>query len=431
MLASAPMSAVEGNSPKPPPPPTPRRPLAPAWLRHLLFALALAALLLAAAGWCAGGLGKVRILGLEVSARDPLKSTLLFAGLAGLRFLAGLAAPELGLVGFGIALSAGLGEVGLRLLDHPWARAGRLRGLHRPSPTLGWELIPGARGYDATGYHVAINAAGFRDREWAPAKPPGVRRVAVLGDSFMFGMGVEVEATLPRQLEARLGPGHEVMNFGVVGYNVYQCEVTLRDKALGFAPDQVVYAAFFNDTMPPFTPDEARAQMSNPLTQSEPADPRESSLYLANFLKNAHGVLWSARHRHLDQATWLRSVADRQAALTGTAWKDHLTSPAPCPPYEASLTRLRDLCRSAGIPFSVLLIPDISQLGDPAWQGFNRWLARLCQDLAIPFTDATPALEAAGDPTTLYLLPHDAHLSPRGHAIASGVLGSKLLGRVP
>src|SRR5215468_9051645 len=57
----------------------------------------------------------------------------------------------------------------------------------RPDALLGDSLIPGATGWYTQEGHafVAINAAGFRDRDRPLAPPPpGTLRIAVLGDSF-------------------------------------------------------------------------------------------------------------------------------------------------------------------------------------------------------------------------------------------------------
>src|SRR5258708_39969473 len=60
------------------------------------------------------------------------------------------------------------------------------------------------------------NALRFRDAPLGP-KPPGVRRVMVLGDSFTEGQGVKEPDTYPRRLESLLnasGQGRwEVRNF--------------------------------------------------------------------------------------------------------------------------------------------------------------------------------------------------------------------------
>src|SRR5688572_335863 len=48
------------------------------------------------------------------------------------------------------------------------------------------------------------NAAGYRDHERTPAKPPGVRRVVSLGDSFAWGASVEFDDAYPQRLERGL-----------------------------------------------------------------------------------------------------------------------------------------------------------------------------------------------------------------------------------
>ena len=39
--------------------------------------------------------------------------------------------------------------------------------------------------------HTKLNSLGCRDKEWELAKPPGVRRIAFVGDSFTYGWGIE------------------------------------------------------------------------------------------------------------------------------------------------------------------------------------------------------------------------------------------------
>lgn len=76
---------------------------------------------------------------------------------------------------------------------------------------------------------VRTNAYGYRDDEWAPGPRPGVTRVAVVGDSYVFGAGVpEEDGLVDRRLERelqRLAPERrwEVLNVGFPGqgYAVY------------------------------------------------------------------------------------------------------------------------------------------------------------------------------------------------------------------
>jgi lysophospholipase L1-like esterase len=116
---------------------------------------------------------------------------------------------------------------------------------------LPFELRPGARVQAEVEYR--INALGMRGPETTVAKPAGIRRIAVLGDSIAFGYWVAEKDAFPRQLELLLavvrgpGPAVEVLNFGVPGYNLDQEIEVLRSKALAFAPDLVVIAFCLND----------------------------------------------------------------------------------------------------------------------------------------------------------------------------------------
>jgi lysophospholipase L1-like esterase len=94
----------------------------------------------------------------------------------------------------------------------------------------------------------------MRDREYGVAKPPGVTRICVLGDSVAFGFGSRPIAqghTFPALLERRLeaaSPGRiQVLNFAVVGYNAEQETIVLERKALAFEPDLVLLAYVPND----------------------------------------------------------------------------------------------------------------------------------------------------------------------------------------
>jgi lysophospholipase L1-like esterase len=118
-------------------------------------------------------------------------------------------------------------------------------------PGLDYELQPNVSVF-AHGAMVRTNAFGMRDVERTKEKPPGVVRVAALGDSFTFGFGVESEATWPAVLERLLNEGAparrvEVLNFGAGGYSTQDEAVVLRRRALEFAPDVVVLGYVEND----------------------------------------------------------------------------------------------------------------------------------------------------------------------------------------
>lgn len=69
---------------------------------------------------------------------------------------------------------------------------------------------------------------GIRDRELSPQPAPGVTRLAVVGDSFVFGEGVPQDRTLPSQIAKLAGENVECFNGGQVGANTEQEVAMLR-----------------------------------------------------------------------------------------------------------------------------------------------------------------------------------------------------------
>ena len=100
---------------------------------------------------------------------------------------------------------------------------------------------------------VHLNSGGMRDSgEYARERTPGTVRIVGLGDSGMFGWGVEQDEDYLSVLESNLnartgGPKVEVLNFGTPGYNT-QLEIELlKQKALAWSPDIVLFGWCVND----------------------------------------------------------------------------------------------------------------------------------------------------------------------------------------
>ena len=113
------------------------------------------------------------------------------------------------------------------------------------------------KSYQATVYvpeanrmiELRFNRHGFRGPDRPMEKPAGVRRVAVLGDSFVASVGVDEEDTMVARVERMLNSSHpdaewEVMNFGVSGSGLGQELNLYRKLVREFDPD-VVLGAFF------------------------------------------------------------------------------------------------------------------------------------------------------------------------------------------
>lgn len=104
--------------------------------------------------------------------------------------------------------------------------------------------------YSNNGLTITINRWGMRDKDYERVPPPGTYRMAMLGPSSLMGWGVSDGETFEALLEDRLNReqptgsqrNYEILNFGVPGYDPPQ-ELVMFEKALGFAPNAVIYVA--------------------------------------------------------------------------------------------------------------------------------------------------------------------------------------------
>ncbi len=136
-------------------------------------------------------------------------------------------------------------------------------------PHLGWVLAPGWRGrhrnvdFDV-GY--AVNRRGHRGATLEAAAPPGQRRIAYLGDSFTFGMGVDEDATFTEVLNRAGAPGTLHLNFGHPGYSTDQEVLYAEDRVFAFDPDVVVLVVFLgNDLFDNLTSYPLQVEFAKPL----------------------------------------------------------------------------------------------------------------------------------------------------------------------
>jgi hypothetical protein len=173
---------------------------------------------------------------------------------------------------------------GTVLLPHRWSdvaargranleRAAAGQSYLVPDPDLGWTIGPNRQSVDYNREGVAkylaqlglaprrpdaadddgaiyqSSAEGLRSPRagLSFAAMPAKRRIAVVGDSFTFGLEVRYEDTWPRQLERALGPEFQVLNFGVDGYGVDQAFLRYRRDVLAWRPEIVILGVIDDD----------------------------------------------------------------------------------------------------------------------------------------------------------------------------------------
>ncbi|MCB0344535.1 MAG: SGNH/GDSL hydrolase family protein [Bdellovibrionales bacterium] len=134
-----------------------------------------------------------------------------------------------------------------------------LRSLISPHPSdaIIYDLRPNTE-VKFQGVPVRINSCGMRSREIPIAKGEDVFRIAMLGDSYVFGWGVEEDKSFVSMLEQRLNqftggsPRVEVLNFGVPGYSTFQEVAAFNAIGRDFDPDLVLMYFIRNDFGLPF-----------------------------------------------------------------------------------------------------------------------------------------------------------------------------------
>jgi hypothetical protein len=401
------------------------------------------------------------------------------------------------LLALGIVLALGMMEIGFRVVLHrskqlEESRESAFSMLHTSAETLLYRHRPGAHTtytQDEFSVDVSINSHGFRDVERTYDRQDGVFRVFVLGDSFMAALQVEREDALPAQLEARLnadprtaGSGYrfEVLNGGVGGYNTLDEYLLLREEAIRYEPDLVLYAFFENDTVGLIGPERsafgetlyALADESGNLVLGEDGEPQlireplapeevvlpgspppaEAWLIEHSYL---YGFLYPIlqRARPLQRAALNRLRANDRPVF----YEGHYAANPDVPGYPESWTALEQLillmndrAASSGACFGTFAIPDITavypEIARNYYLGFDllgdhwqvdkqeRALEALHTAHAIPLLLLRePLSEAAAEGSDPLYLEVNRHWSAAGHASAADFIYEWLIaeGLVP
>lgn len=314
-------------------------------------------------------------------------------------------------------------EIFLRLWDPPLAKP-KLLQIYRSSPVFGHELTPGVKGAGVLRNTIFINSAGFRDKEYPIEKESEIYRIMVIGDSFTFGMGVNLEDTYVKGIEKLLQNENnnlEVINCGVTGYVMWQNYEVLKRKALPYKPDLVILGIFLNDILqskPPYK-NFSEWKGSN-IFEEKQNNGLKNKLYVRNYIKNLDRK-FKFRNRYRRGHNYLKTIEERKKTVIQSAnWDKIMYGKLEKRRYiefEDTLNKFVKTAKIANCHVLVAYIPDAVQLHDSQGQEINKFIKQICQKRGIPFVDITPKFEMESNPSSLYLFPVDAHTSPKGHKL--------------
>ena len=272
-------------------------------------------------------------------------------------------------------------------------------------------VFPGSVDMTRT-FPYRTNSHGLRDRD-RPAKRPGTRRVLVMGDSYTWGYAVAEDEAYPQVAERLLAgqgrPDIEVINGGIPDYNSRQERQLLAQLMPIYQPDAVFLAYVVNDAEP---------------STAMPVPPEESYRHSRSwFLTEVAERL----NRRLFRRRLLPSAKDNVGSsyLDGfeagsVKWRDS----------REAIREMRDLSAAAGIPFTVLILPDVTQDFDDryAWRTIHDAVGRWGRELDIPTFDLLN--EFRGQDHQTLMVAWDGHPNAEAHRQIATFLVARILEQV-
>ena len=284
-------------------------------------------------------------------------------------------------------------------------------------PRFGWTNLAGYRGDDRVPFEVTINGQGLRGRrDYAQVPPPGVKRIAVFGDSCVFGEEVDDDETVPVYLQEHL-KGVEVLNFGVHGYGLGQMALRLEEEGLGLHPDHVVVVLL--------VPQDLVRTSSDRFSHGKPVfSVVDSELRIGNTpVPTADRQPWL--YRHVFSAAWLwgRPRERQEPASFGGMLQNG----------RALLQRMKSRCDAADAGFTLVQIIvaetlDAMQL-DPGHSAVVDRMRRSVLELDVDTLDLVEYLARAYAIHDQALLAERGHWSPRGNCMIARRIAEHLARR--
>jgi lysophospholipase L1-like esterase len=241
---------------------------------------------------------------------------------------------------------------------------------------------------------IVANHLGFRERE-VPAKNPGRYRIAVVGDSFTWGQGIETGERFSNLLENFLGPQYEVLNFGRPGDNLPE-HLEVLEQALPVSPDFVLLQLYINDFETP--------QMERPRPYSLLPGSLDRTFERSSVLYDLMNQRWAG----VQPSLGIVDTYERYMAR-------NLEDPA-APNSRAAFGQLNEFIertRRAGVACGTVLFPAPDAMGPNGSHypfGYLHDRVRLtCGNQHIQCVDLLPDFSTIHDPRTMWVSPFDAH----------------------
>jgi hypothetical protein len=324
------------------------------------------------------------------------------------------------------------------------ARSDRITpGLTHPDPELGWTLTPGWRGtHEHHDYKAAysINGSGFRgaDARFHPASSP---LIALVGDSFTFGTGVNDGEEFTQVLDREMAHLGRFYNFSVPGFSTDQEVLLIEREVLPFKPRLIVLVVYLaNDLFdnqltaaiqvrrgkPRFVLEGDRLVLTNSPVVNQSAETNQAPTLLQMIAGHDLQAL-SLRQRLEGRFQVFRTVSEllpRRAEDDAAFESQHA---AAVRLFWALVDRLQEKATSAGSQLALATLAGRSYVEAPSSLSatfqdfFRRRLATEAAARRVPFIDVAGQMrERYQESPQPWFYPNEGHLTAQGHqAVAS------------
>ncbi len=313
----------------------------------------------------------------------------------------------------------------------------------------GYRLKPNSKGYYQNQIAADTNSHGHRDNEVTIAKPKGIRRILLLGDSFTVGANVSQMNAYPQVLESLFKkngiPNFQVINAGVGGWDPFQYAQYYQNYGYKFSPDLILIGFFIgNDTYTAVN--DVNQTNTAVLGRRVSREAKQSStiklkvflysqFHIARLLLNK-----GPRKRNFTRKNCL-DFSSQYLAIQKQRLQNHMklsdSTKAFMKNTMSQITRIKKLADERSTPIKIILIPDENQINsglqrtlfsDQKQNSFDFEMPQSellidFREIGIPVIDLLPIFREQKQ--CLYM--NDTHWTSEGHELAAKVIYQALI----
>lgn len=295
--------------------------------------------------------------------------------------------------------------------------------VYEPTPASSVEMEYGPAGF---------NVQSMRELGDVPREVGADRRVAVVGDSLVWGEFLAIEQAIPQQMDLALGEGWQALNFGVSGYDTSDEVAYYEAHVREFGAEVVVVVFCMNDMM----------IMSGPFERFADSEARAR--------KTAQEALLEARApvrretidevvHHNEKYAWFKLLARFEGILIrrdfDAAYDDEYLvmgrEPEARARFGAAVRRLGSAIQQDGATPVFAISPVLESFDDYHWHELHHQVAEQAEQAGFLVMDPLETWQNEHSPESLRISGDNLHYGVDGSRIFAQAIAEFVLEHVP